>query len=139
MLLNQISVSETFDDENNNLLHYIATVKNDEITYFLIKAGCKVNHVNKHGNLPIVNAIRFNNVEAVKIFLKSEATVNHNNFKRGFGPLHRAAKKGNLEIVKLLLEAGADVNASSNDKETPLHEAIKPPSGKKNFFFFLLI
>lgn len=60
----------------------------------------------------LIQAIRENNVEEVKILLENGVDVNKED-KVGITPLIQAAMGENIEIVKLLVTNGADVNINT--------------------------
>jgi len=76
-------------------------------------------------NMSLLNAVKRENVNAIRKLLNNGANVNQN-IGNGRSPLIQASSNGNLELVKLLLAKGADVN-KANDKngETPLYQASK--------------
>ena len=76
----------------------------------------------KAPDIPIHNAARTGNIEAVKQHLAAGTDVNAKD-SRERTPLHRAAFGGHREIAELLIANGADVNAKDVNGVTPLHWA----------------
>ena len=78
----------------------------------------------KAPNIPIAEAIKEGDIEAVKQHLAAGADVNA--IVDDWTPLHNAAEYGQKEIGELLIEKGANVNTRDVDGETPLDVAIHP-------------
>ena len=78
----------------------------------------------KTTGIPIIEAIRKGNIEAVKQHLAAGMDVNgRDNWGRTV--LHKASGwQGQREIVELLISNGADVNAKRSDGAIPLHYAV---------------
>ncbi|XP_058793253.1 ankyrin-3-like [Phymastichus coffea] len=81
----KIAISEGF-----NAIHSIISIKQDEcltVDFYvdaieqLIKLGCKLQQLDKHGKSLIHNAVSFNNVQAVEALLKLGADINVLDFK----------------------------------------------------------
>ena len=69
--------------------------------------------------MPLHEAAKKGDVEAVKTLLESGADVQAKEKKKGWTALHWAAYKGHGAVVTALLEYGADVNAKKKDGRTP--------------------
>ena len=82
----------------------------------------------KAPNIPIREAVKAGNIEAVKQHLDAGADVNAKG-KYGRTPLHYAATRGLKKIIELLIVKGADVNAKIEVGDyigqTPLDGAIQ--------------
>jgi ankyrin repeat protein len=65
----------------------------------------------------MVDAVKGNNFEIVKLFIEAGADLNVD----GNTPLIESIKKGCVELANFLIEHGADVNI--NDGTTPLYHA----------------
>lgn len=78
-------------------------------------------------NLELLNAIKRNDFENVKILIKLGANVNYEYESQNVDPLPlptpllNACEKGNPKIVKILLDNNADVKKRNNWEMTPLH------------------
>ena len=77
----------------------------------------------KAPDIPLWEAAKVGNIEAVKQHLAAGADLNPKQGRVELNPLCEAAGGGHKEIVELLIAAGADVNAKSYDEWTPLHFA----------------
>ena len=77
----------------------------------------------------IYEAIKKENITAIKQHLNSGADVNQKCDQMRWTPLHYAASRGNKEITELLIDKGANVNAKDERRTTPLHRAAL--TGKK--------
>ncbi|EWZ00718.1 hypothetical protein FOYG_00520 [Fusarium oxysporum NRRL 32931] len=87
---------------------------------FLISAGADVNQQSYNGLTPLMVAVWQQNVESVKLLLKSKSNVNLCN-DQGMTALHWASMKANPELISLLLAAGASVKHRNIYGDTPLH------------------
>ena len=76
----------------------------------------------RFGVVDIRDAVRTNNVEAVKKYLDRDGDMNAKD-ERGYTPLLYAARFGWKEIAELLIAKGADVNAKVLEGGTTLHLA----------------
>jgi ankyrin repeat protein len=75
-----------------------------------------VNYVNQEGYTPLLYSVKFGDIKAVKILLKSQETnINFIN-KQGYTPLMFAAKYGHFEIVKILTK-DKRINLLINNKD----------------------
>ena len=75
-------------------------------------------------DIPLWQAARIGNIEAVKQHLATGAHVGAKSSRNGATPLHQAARNGRKEIAELLIAKGADVNAKDNNGKTPLDWVI---------------
>jgi ankyrin repeat protein len=97
-----------------------------EIIKLLAEAGAKIEAT------ALFDAVRFSNVEAVRVLVKAVPDLNAGIIKTyaeladdaGQTLLHAAARRGETEIVKILLNAGANVNSRGRYGETVLLLAI---------------
>ena len=85
----------------------------------MISAGVDVNvRINGDDWPPLISAITFENLSAVKALIDAGADINLAS-KNGGTPLHFS----NGAVTQTLLEHGAKVNACNNRGWTPLHSA----------------
>lgn len=107
----KIKIDVVMSLHGNTLLHAMSQCQTDatEVTKALIKLGCSINQANNMGNLPLHEAISWENVAMLRALLSSGANPA---VRGGDGslPLRLAAMTGNVEIGSLLLKAGADIN-----------------------------
>jgi len=87
--------------------------------YFLYIFSLDLNNPQDKFNL----AVRVNDIELVKNFLKNGIVNPNLRFRRGLTALHIASYRDYLELAKLLIEHRADVNIKSKKGLTPLHLA----------------
>jgi ankyrin repeat protein len=73
---------------------------------------------------PLMEAIHYDNLAAVRLLLKQGASVNVTN-EGGATPLMLAAHDGRPTAAQLLIAAGASVNGQDHQGDTPLTEAIR--------------
>jgi ankyrin repeat protein len=74
----------------------------------------------------LIDAVKYNNFELVKILIEAGADVHGDDGYCKRTPLHYACRNGNAEIAKFLIGKGAKVNAKDRDGGTPLHDACEP-------------
>jgi cytohesin len=100
--------------------------------YLIETKGCDINVQDNYNNIPLILALLYfkgGNI-TVLMYLLSQGNINANiKGQCGHTILHYACEKINklpLEIFKLLIEThGADVNAQNDNKDTPLHRAVR--------------
>jgi len=88
-----------------------------------------------HRYSDIYEAIKKNDLEAVKTYLAQGARINEKN-KSGFTPLHIAALGGCTEIAEYLLSAGARASIKNQYGYTPSHYAKE--MGHRDLAVFLI-
>jgi ankyrin repeat protein len=88
------------------------------IMAWLLERGLSVDARNDNGTTSLMNAVQFNNLEAIAWLLDQGADPNAAD-DRGFTSLHRAAEAGFTEIVHLLLQKGAALSPIAQG-QTPL-------------------
>lgn len=90
-----------------------------ESALMLIAAGADVNHVDGFGESPLRTAVRVDNVDAARIFIKSGADLNYrmpprSAFQLGdtilMAAIDQAVHQKSTELLQLLLDSGADPN-----------------------------
>lgn len=103
----------------------LAHQEDPEIAQFLIEAGARVNPDDPWMNPRLVDAVKKNSMQLVKLYLEAGADVNG---QTGWGmtALMRAAEKSFGEAVRVLLEAKANVSLSDEDGRTALFYAAAP-------------
>ncbi len=73
----------------------------------------------------IHNAIRNNNVDAMKFLLSNSPEYLNEKDNYGYTPLHLAVRKGDIEIVKYLLSLKPDLNTQDKFGDTPLIDSAR--------------
>lgn len=114
-----------------------AIYRNDQVmANMLIKElGANVNQSGGDGTTPLVEAASKNNLELVKLLIKSEAFVNQAT-REGMTAMDVALWEGNAAMVVLLEKERVDINSPLGNGETPLTRAV---SNKKEEIVQLLI
>ena len=140
--------SATSPNDGRTLLHMAARLHLPDVVRLLVKAGAKLNALDRDGMSPLREAIdvhAFDNtpakiaernagaLEIVKLLVDAGAnTDGRNRPLSSLGrigkelydvPLARAAQYGNLEVVRYLLDKGANADLASRDGLPPLHTA----------------
>ncbi|MGZ5134021.1 MAG: ankyrin repeat domain-containing protein [Flavitalea sp.] len=106
-------------------LHYAASDGNIQVMSLLVKAGAMVNVQDFNEMYPINLAISGNHLEAVKFLVTAGAKADNKTFGE-LTALHWALEKEiHPQIPIYLIQAGANVNAEDEDKNSPLHFAVK--------------
>lgn len=105
----------------------------------LVSSGVSVNFKGGNKNLtPLQTAIKRDNPEIAKIFIKNGADVNatyegiHHD---GITPLHDAVQYGYNDVAKLLVQNGANMNAKNGEGFSPLFFALHENKMKLVKFF----
>ncbi len=89
------------------------------IIELLIKYGAKIEHRDKYGRFPLLEACSTGNLDVVKILLKNGAIINKKAID-GSSPILEASASKNYDLVLFLIEHGANVNMENNLGVTPL-------------------
>jgi ankyrin repeat protein len=95
------------------------------IMKLMIENGADINEKNKLDESPLLIAVRYRDLESVRIFIKNGADVNAKD-ELGNTALHLTLYEGShnsdfdVEMIKLLLENKADVNIKNNTGQTVL-------------------
>ncbi|KAK7113972.1 ankyrin-3-like [Littorina saxatilis] len=120
-----------------------------EVTYALLEHGCSPHDPNRLGNLPLHEAVCWENVEVVRVLLQQGASPCVPGEMNTL-PLTFAARTGRTDMAALLVGAGADINGAETkgdncmdpDSDTdgedwsPLREALE--AGAVDFASFLV-
>jgi ankyrin repeat protein len=88
-------------------LHYAAMFDNTEMIAALVKAGARVDALDRLGNTPLLLAAVHRSNAAARRLIAAGADVNAQNHD-GMTPLMAAAEHGDLTLVRFLLAHGAD-------------------------------
>lgn len=150
LIENGADVKAKTERSEDTPLHF---ARNAEITELLIKNGASVNEKNKHGCVPLHNAVEckvdivgwsikkmFNviardkdkntplhndgHTDAVRVLLQAKGIEINAANEDGLTSLHLAVTRGCTDTVRVLLQAkGIDINSANEDRQTPLHFA----------------
>lgn len=102
---------------------YIAKDKTDICNLF-ISGGIDINSRDENGT-PMINiAVRNDNEELVKKFIKLGADINLTSEDRGYTPVMDAVWRGNLELTKLFIKEGAELNTINKEGQSNLVLAV---------------
>ena len=111
------------DDTGETALHRAVEGGHLEIIHLLIKAGCKVDVVNKVGETVLHRAVEGGHLEIVHLLIKAGCNVDAVNVYGMTALMIASIYK--IEIVKLLISAGCNVNIVNKVDETALHIAVE--------------
>ena len=111
------------DGLGNNMLHYAAGWKLDNIIPLIIRNGISVEDANATGQTPIFLAVRNDSSSTVKVLLDNNANLNVRD-TQGNSLLHCAVRWNAIGCTSYLIAAGIDVNVFSLNGNTPLHDAV---------------
>ena len=97
--------------------------------FCLLIAACVAGVVSlAAAGLPLIDAVKKQDVQAVRTLLKQQGNVNATEAD-GFTALHWAAQRNDMQLVELLLGAGANAKASTRYNITPLYLAAVNGNG----------
>ncbi|GFR15221.1 hypothetical protein TNCT_287101 [Trichonephila clavata] len=114
------------DKNGHTLLHWAASLGNQNVIQRLLDAGAEIDQISVKGNTPLHIAVSNGHKEIVESLLQSARRDNRNAFinakttNRGITALHAAAENGDSKIVTVLLRNGAKYNALTHDGETAI-------------------
>jgi ankyrin repeat protein len=95
--------------EGKNPLHNLAyRIKDKELFRFFLNKNVDVNHQDKNGNTPFMNAARNNELDVLQLMQPFVADINLKNNK-GQTALSFAFSRNNFEVVEYLLQHKADI------------------------------
>ena len=105
------------DSQGRTALHLAATGSAARI---LIAAGARLDHRDKSGTSPLLEACANGKTEVVSELIEAGADISLKD-PVGATALHWAADGNHEDIVRILLDAGADIFARDIEGKTPLH------------------
>jgi ankyrin repeat protein len=120
----QSFVNSIEKNKKQNMLHLACIANKPLFAAKLLSIGFKADEQDKKGNTPLHLALKHDNAECVKLFLKYKAPLSKRN-KSGRYPIHPAANNGYLEIIKSSLRAGINIDSRTSGGYTPLHFAAR--------------
>jgi len=98
------------------------TGRAEKILELLAKNPKLLRATNSEGEIPVHQAAKYGQIEALKLLLDKGSDINAKT-PQGVTPLHLAANFGELEAVKLLLERGAEPDPKEETGMTPIMAA----------------
>lgn len=105
-------------------LHFAAWDANLETARVLVELGFDIQAFDDTGNNALFYAAKNNDVGMLKLFVGKGADVTARSPQFGTTALHVAANQGSVAAADFLLSNGADINALSQDRCTPLVNAL---------------
>ena len=96
----------------------------NKVAQLLLDAGADVNTQNSYGDTPLMEAVRYADIDTVEKIILKEADVNVQN-NAGNTALIEAAVHNRFNVVNLLMRHGADINAQNKAGNTALIEAAQ--------------
>ncbi|XP_025152532.1 nuclear factor NF-kappa-B p100 subunit isoform X2 [Harpegnathos saltator] len=119
-------------------LHYAVTQNQSDITKVLLLLGADPNLSDHCGQMPLHNAVRFQETKECVDILLSAKDVNLEAYTDlGWTPLHLAAEAGSYHAVESLIKTGANINnVDMSYGRTVLHIAVE--GGHRDIVEFLL-
>ncbi len=118
-----VNASDRWD---KTALHHAAGEGYLAIARTLIRAGADVSATPGFHGAPLHEAARGGHLEMIRLLVESGADPNARSDYEKKRPLHAARWADNpAPVIKLLVELGADPDAVTEQKVTPLNEAVK--------------
>ncbi|MDR1869898.1 MAG: ankyrin repeat domain-containing protein [Treponema sp.] len=111
------------DGLGNNILHYAAQWKLDNVIPVIIQRGVPVEEANATGETPLFMAVKSDSPSTITALLKSNANLNARD-KQGNSPLHTAVRWNSKQAASALISSGIDINAYSMNGGAALHDAV---------------
>jgi len=111
------------DGLGNNMLHYAAEWKFNNVIPVIIKNGLSVEEANATGETPIFMAVKTNSTSTIKVLVDNNANINARD-SQGNSILHTAVRWNAKESVEMLIGYKMDINTHSLNGNTPLHDAV---------------
>jgi len=137
--LTEDNINRIDPETGHTILHkycrYINSTPLEVWRYLIETRGCDINVSNKYKNTPVHDAILFfdpnegGDITVLHYLLSQNGIDGNIKDTYGYTLLHRACEnihKFPLEIFQHLIETlGCDINAQDDNKNTPLHEALR--------------
>ncbi|CAM9868321.1 unnamed protein product, partial [Phaeothamnion confervicola] len=112
-------VTECFESNGGNALHYAASAGSAAVLEYLLDLGCDVDTHKRDAKTPLHEACNHGQGTAVELLLARGANVNAKK-TNDWSPLHYAAQHGTVGPILALLKAGADVDGRNREGASPL-------------------
>jgi ankyrin repeat protein len=102
----------------NTAVHFAATGNKKNALLILLRSGASVDHPNKLGVTPLLDACKVGSLEIVQLLQEWKANLSART-SNGITALYAAVKANHLPVVRWLLEQGVFVDEASNTGQTP--------------------
>lgn len=112
------------DEAGRTALHFAAWDANLETAQVLVELGADIQAFDETGNSALFYAAKNNDVGMLKLFVGKGADVAAISPQFGTTALHVAASHGSVAAADFVLSSGADINALTQDRCTPLVNAM---------------
>ena len=121
----QYDLLKRYQKRKEDMLLNIEVLEDLSLTKYAVEHGADIHIL---GDYPLVNAIKFGNVEVVKYLIENGAYIEH--------PLLLASAKGYIDIVKYLVERGENINDKDWHNQTAL--SLANENGHRNVAEYLI-
>ena len=111
------------DGLSNNMLHYAAQWKLNNIIPVIIRNGIPVEEANATGETPLFFAIKADSPPTIRTLVENNANLNARD-SQGNSVLHSAVRWNSVNSAALLVTFNIDINVHSLTGNTPLHDAV---------------
>jgi len=111
------------DGLGNNMLHYAAQWKLNNVIPIIIRHNVSVESVNATGETPLFHAIKTDSPSTIRTLVDNNANLNARD-SQGNSVLHAAVRWNAVHSANLLVTLNIDINAHSLNGNTPLHDAV---------------
>ncbi|QXP69608.1 ankyrin repeat domain-containing protein [Polaribacter sp. R2A056_3_33] len=118
--------------DGRNAFHFLASGNKDIATfnYFLSK-NVDINHADKEGNTPLLNATGRNSLEIVTFLTEKTKDINHTN-KQGNSALSVAVERNSSDVVAYLINQKANINVTDKDGNTLAYYLLNSYNERRN-------
>ncbi|KAL8733072.1 MAG: hypothetical protein Q9181_003710 [Wetmoreana brouardii] len=120
VLVDHGASTEIPDQKKGTLLHYVATMDDENLMLFMLKANADVEATDVNGCTPLIIAAERGRLLNIGLLLNHGAKVEPMERNGGMTALHAAAANGTVEAVSLLLAFGADPLTASKSGGTAM-------------------
>jgi len=111
------------DGLGNNMLHYAAEWKLNNVIPVVIRNGLSVEEANATGETPLFMAVKTNSASTIRVLVDNKANLNARD-SQGNSVLHTAVRWNAKDAVEMLIAYKMDINSHSLNGNTPLHDAV---------------
>ena len=111
------------DGLGNNMLHYAAEWKLNNVIPIILRNGLSVEEANATGETPLFMAVKTNSASTIRVLVDNKANINARD-SQGNSVLHTAVRWNAKDVVEMLIAYKMDINIHSLNGNTPLHDAV---------------